>query len=571
MLNFVFSLIGNFLARKVNAQRMAFLEATKRPRETQHEFLQELIGTHAQSDFGRDHHFSEMRTAADFRQRMKIAEYEDFAPYIERVKNGDTNAMFCNEQIIMFNLTSGTSNARKFIPVTNRYLSDYRRGWSMWGLTTFEKYPELFLQPKISFGSASREFSTPAGIPCGSLSGLTVKMNPGVIRSTYCLPADTADHADAFARCYLNWRVGLLRNIGMGVAPNPGLLLQFARYGNEHADQLIREVHDGTHSCQAVLPKHLQSWLKRQTRPNRKRAAELEQIRSRTGRLYPVDVWPQLKLISCWLGGPTRAYIPQIPEYFGNVALRDIGLISSESRISLPKEDNTPGGILDVTSAYFEFIPVNEIDSPNPTVLEAADLETDGEYFLLMTTSSGLYRYNIHDVVRVIDWHERTPIIEFLHKGSRIANLFGEKLTESQIVRAVGEAAASSQLSMGDYSVVLPTATEPVAYRAMVELREPVSPEDLRNFGQRLDEAIGRQNYLYERKRKEGLLEALQLIVVERGSWRAWDLRQLARNRGTMDQYKHPFLITDRTLLADFNGDVSNDELKPTPMAQEVV
>lgn len=551
MLNLIFSMIGSFLARKVGQQRMAFHQATMRPRESQQAFLKELLAAHADSAFGKDHFFREIQTAADFQKRMPIAEYENFAPYIERVKAGETTAMFCNEQIVMFNLTSGTSSTRKFIPVTNRYLSDYRRGWSMWGLQTFEKYPQLFLQPKVSFGSASKESVTSAGIPCGSLSGLTVKMNPAVVRSTYCLPADTADHADAFARCYLNWRIGIQRNLGMGVAPNPGLLLQFARFGTEHAERLIRELHDGTHSCTAALPRHLQNWLKRQIRPNRKRALELEQIFTRQNALYPKDVWPQLRLIACWLGGPTRAYISQIPEFFGDVTLRDIGLISSESRISLPKEDNTPAGILDVTSAYFEFVPVDEMNSSHPIVLDAAELETGKEYYILLTTTSGLYRYNIHDVVRVVDWHEKTPMIEFLHKGSRIANLFGEKLTESQIVKAVTTFVQSTATPLGDFSLTMPLPHEPMAYRFYAEMRDSLSSDSIATLARQLDESLGEQNYLYRRKRVEGLLDPLELIVIPQGAWRAWDLRQLARNGGTMDQYKHPFLITNRSLIDD--------------------
>jgi hypothetical protein len=256
-------------------------------------------------------------------------------------------------------------------------------------------------------------------------------------------------------------------------------------------------------------------------------------------------------LIACWLGGPARAYLDQITDLFGDVPRRDIGLIASETRMSIPKEDGTPGGILDVTSAFFEFVPVAEMDSPCPTILEAADLETGKEYYILLTTTSGLYRYNIHDVVRVIDWHEKTPVIEFLHKGSRVSDVFGEKLTENQVVSAVREAAIATGIPLGDFSLVPPRAHDRTAYHLLVESSSTLSSEQRDALAIAIDRAMGEQNYLYKRKRHETLFEPLQLDVLPSGTWREWDLSQLARSGGTLEQYKHPFLITDHSRLED--------------------
>ncbi|MBX3448370.1 MAG: GH3 auxin-responsive promoter family protein [Planctomycetaceae bacterium] len=551
MLNSLVSLVGRFLARKVAKERLAFHHATMQPREVQHQLLSRLLRQHGDSAFGQDHGFRELHTLADFQRRMPISEYDDYLPYIERVKRGEVSAMFRDEQVVMFSLTSGTTSTRKFIPVTKQYLDDYRRGWSMWGLQVFEKYPHLFLQAKVGFGGVVSEFKTEAGIPCGSLSGLTASMNPGIVQRSYCLPANAANWADAQTRGYLNWRVALHRNLGMCVAPNPGILLHFARFGTEHAEQLIREVRNGGYSSDLKFPYSLRSWLKRNLPADPKRAAELEKIVERTCRLDPKDIWPGMGLIACWLGGPARAYLDQITDLFGDVPRRDIGLIASETRMSIPKEDGTPGGILDVTSAFFEFIPVAEMDSPSPTILEAADLETGKEYYILLTTTSGLYRYNIHDVVRVIDWHEKTPIVEFLHKGSRVSDVFGEKLTENQVVSAVREAAIATGIPLGDFSLVPPRAHEQTAYRLLIESSNTLSVEQRADLAIAIDRAMGEQNYLYKRKRHETLFEPLHLDVLPSGTWRAWDLLQLARSGGTLEQYKHPFLITDHARLDD--------------------
>ena len=65
------------------------------------------------------------------------------------------------------------------------------------------------------------------------------------------------------------------------------------------------------------------------------------------------------------------AYLRGYPEYFGDRPVRDVGLIASEGRMTIPIEDNTPAGILDIRHHYFEFIPEGQIDHPEPETIEA--------------------------------------------------------------------------------------------------------------------------------------------------------------------------------------------------------
>ena len=75
--------------------------------------------------------------------------------------------------------------------------------------------------------------------------------------------------------------------------------------------------------------------------------------------------------------------------------------------MTIPLRDDTSCGMLDYVHHYYEFIPEQEIDSANPTVLEAHELQPGGNYFILLTTSAGLYRYDIHDVVRAMASKDR--------------------------------------------------------------------------------------------------------------------------------------------------------------------
>src|SRR5205085_6615029 len=118
-----------------------------------------------------------------------------------------------------------------------------------------------------------------------------------------------------------------------------------------------------------------------------------------------------------------------------------------------PVDDATPSGVLDVTTTYFEFIPEAEGDSPQPTVLAAHEVQEGRTYYILLTTSAGLYRYHIRDVVRVTGFHNRAPLIEFLSKGAHFANITGEKLSEYQLAGAMSAVLARMNLTLTAYTL----------------------------------------------------------------------------------------------------------------------
>ena len=77
---------------------------------------------------------------ADFQKNVPVAPYEYLEPYIRRVTQGDYRALLADPKVHMFAMTSGTTAARKFIPVTDQYLADYQRGWNLWGLKVYRDH-----------------------------------------------------------------------------------------------------------------------------------------------------------------------------------------------------------------------------------------------------------------------------------------------------------------------------------------------------------------------------------------------------------------------------------------------
>src|ERR1051326_1782655 len=95
-----------------------FNAACRRPREVQETLLNRILAGQADTAFGQDHGFRQIRSVADFRRQLPVAPYDYFEPYLERVRNGETNALLSDDRVLMFALTSGTTAARKTIPIT---------------------------------------------------------------------------------------------------------------------------------------------------------------------------------------------------------------------------------------------------------------------------------------------------------------------------------------------------------------------------------------------------------------------------------------------------------------------
>ena len=544
--------IGKLIAIPVRRRLVQFEAATHDPAAVQQALLHGILARQAGTAFGRDYRFDAIKTVADFRRQIPVAGYEAIEPYLARVRKGETSALLADARIHMFALTSGTTATRKYIPVTDQYLADYRRGWNIWGLKVYQDHRVLRLRSILQLSSDWEELHTETGIPCGAVTGLTATMQKRFIRWLYCVPPCAGKVKDAAAKYYLALRLSLPRDVAMIIAANPSTLINIARTADSEKASLIRDIFDGTLSPRFNIPAEVREGVRRRLRPNPERARELEQIVARTGTLYPKDCWPNECLLGNWTGGSMGAYLRHYPRYYGNCLVRDVGLIASEGRMTIPLTDGTPSGVLDVTSHYFEFIPEAEGDAPNPTVLAAHEVQEGGRYFILLTTAYGLYRYHIHDLVRVNGFHNKTPLIEFLNKGSHFSSLTGEKLSEYQVTHAMSQLLRELDLSLTSYSLApcwpaggVATDFEHPYYGLFVERGDLTDENAGRRLAERLDVRLRELNEEYASKRESGRLGAVRLEPVASGFWARWDRERLRRNGGAMEQYKHPCLIPD--------------------------
>lgn len=225
--------------------------------------------------------------------------------------------------------------------------------------------------------------------------------------------------------------------------------------------------------------------------------------------------------------------------------MRNVGLIASEGRMTIPLTDGSPSGVLDITSHFFEFLPEEEADQPNPTVLEAHELEEGRSYFILPTTAYGLYRYHISDLVRVTGFHNRTPMVEFLSKGAHFSSITGEKLSEHHVTQAMATVLSHLDLDLAAYTLSPCWDDTQPYYELFVEQSDLANLNQGRQLAALLDRQLGRENIEYQSKRDSRRLGPVRLELLPSRAWQKWDSLRLQRTHGTLDQYKRPCLIPD--------------------------
>lgn len=540
--------LGRLVSYPTLRKLRRFGGACENPEAVQTDLLLSILRNQQNTAFGRDHKFATVSAVADYRKNVPVAPYEYVAPYIDRVTKGETNALLSARRVHLFALTSGTTASRKLIPVTDDYLAAYKRGWNMWGLKMYRdnRGRKVAMRPIVQMCGDPEEFCTPAGIPCGNLSGYTAMVQKWIIKRMYAVPYITGKIKDAKARYYVALRFSIARNVSQFMAANPSTLVQFARTLDAEKEHLIRDLRDGTLRADLDIPPDVREWLTARLGKDPKKAAELAAVAEKMGRLFPTDVWPEEgTVINTWTGGSMGPYLRQLPQYFGNPPLRDLGLLASEGRMTIPLEGGSPGGVLDVWSHYFEFIPEGEIDATQPTVLGAHELAEGRSYYIIPTTAYGLYRYHISDLVRVTGFFGRTPIVEFLGKGHRFANLTGEKLSEYHVTKAMDAVAKRVAQPVTAYSLA-PIWDDKQPYYGLF-LEEPDAADEgrLRAFLAEFDRQLGEENIEYRAKRDGGRLGPVRAVLVPAGAWAAWDRNRLAQTGGSPEQYKHPCLIGD--------------------------
>lgn len=502
-------------------QNVRFEKATADPAASQAGVLLSLTSRNATTVFGREHGFASVGSPTDFARRVPVRDYEGFRPYVERIVAGE-DGVLTKDQVTMFTTTSGTTAEPKLIPVTDRWREQMAALMRLWMYRALEAHPRYLDHKVLLIVSPAVEGETPRGTPYGSLSGVTYQRIPRLVRRSYAVPYALALITDPETRYFLTMRLALAHAVSAVGTPNPTSLLRLAQTAVAQSEEIVRAVHDGALgvSDEALGDDEggrLGAQLKRALRADPHRARLLEGVIAEHGALLPGPCWPELELIGCWLGGMAALHAERLATYFGPTpALRDLGLLASEGRMTLPLEDATPAGPLAVHANYYEFVPEDDIDKPAPPVLGAHELERGQRYYILLTSGNGLYRYDINDVVEVTGFHRGTPTVAFVRKGRDVVSITGEKLHLNHIQSALAHASQQTGLPVLQFRLI--PDEERLRHDLLVEFQH-ADPDAslLAAFLASFDRHLHLQNHEYRSKRASGRLGPPELSVMRPG------------------------------------------------------
>src|SRR6266850_821352 len=401
--------------------------AQKNPAAAQAALLDRLLRANASSAYGRRFGFGRLRTARDFQRAVPIVGYDDLRPWIERIKAGEERGL-TEEPVLMLEKTSGSSTAAKYIPYTASLRREFQRAVGAW---IFDLYAH---NPMVVFGTAYWAITPMAREPEVTIGGLRVGFENDteylgtaerfLLRKILAVPEEVARIPELDTALYVTLRFLLqspsLRFISVWA---PSFLTILLEHLHNNAERLLADLRDGTLRPPGPLPDAIAPVLHRSLRADATRARRLEHAWRESGVLRAEDLWPNLRVISCWTDASSRPAVPALRELFPGVHIQGKGLLATEGVVSLPLVEHG-ASIAAATSHFYEFI---EQAGTLPRLLH--ELETNHEYSVLLTTGGGLYRYRLGDRVRVVGFAGNTPLLEFLGKEDGVSDLCGEKLS----------------------------------------------------------------------------------------------------------------------------------------------
>lgn len=549
------SFIQNMIGKKALKR---FHQQCADPMKIQKDLLDHIVTKNEETMFGQDYNFKNIYSFEDFQNLVPLANYDDLQPYIEEELKGN-RPQLTKDKPIFFATTSGTTGAKKYIPLTHESCEAKSDLMRVWTSSIFKDYPKVLEGKFLMLVSPEVESVSPSGISCGSQSGRSYRKIPFYIRSLYSSPYEAFGIKDFEAKYYTILRIAADQKITFLYACNPSTVLLLAKQLGKYTKQIIRDIREGTLSDEFDIPADIRKSVRKYMKPNPERAAFLEQAALiGGGELLPKYIWPDLQVIACWKGGTVGHDVEKFQDYFQkDLPVRDIGYFASEHFSSIPMSDDGCDGVLSIANNIYEFYPVeNEKKPAGPDLLTLNQLEAGKQYYIYVTTLAGLYRYNMDDIIEVTGYHKKTPCIKFIQKRKGITSMVGEKLTETQVLKTVEEVFSSRQGRYEFISAIGLNQGETPYYTFLVEFDDDISASQKERLAADLDYSLKCHNIEYMAKRNSMRLGAAEIRVIKRGEFTKYRKRKVedGKSDGT---FKILRLSLDTAFGAEFEEVIS--------------
>ena len=489
------------------------------PIAAQSKVLKEILGANRETTYGRECNFSSIASYTDYARNVPIVSHEDLRLYIEEQLHTGVQTL-TDASPVMYARTSGTTGEPKYVPLIEDELRRQKRHMALLTYLQYNFDRRAFEGKLWAMSAPAEEGRFENGVPYGSASGFLYAHMPRAVAEKFLIPAEVFSIGNSELKYRTVLRLALSeRNITYLNAANPTTLVRLCALANDYGPDLVVDIERGSFDSKAELPPEAAMALCGRLRADPVRARELREIFGRAQSATFGDLWPSLRMVSTWTGGNCSVAAEKLRTLLpDSAAIVELGYLSSEFRGSLTVDGKTGEGLPTLQDYFFEFIEPENWETGSRECRQLHELEPGRDYYVIITTPSGLYRYFINDIVRVTGRFGMTPTIRFVQKGKGVTNITGEKLYESHVVEAV--AVAGRQFGFQpDFYLMLGDVKEQ-AYRLYLELN--AEAEMVRSVADCIEHALSGLNDEYHSKRESGRLMPLQVLLMQAGAGEAY-------------------------------------------------
>ena len=470
--------------------------------DIQQDVLTKLLTAAKDTDWGRKYDFRSIQSYEDFKQRVPIQTYDDVKSYVQQMIDGEQNILWPSD-IHYFAKSSGTtSDKSKFLPLSKESLKNiHYRG--------AQDVVTLYLQ----MNPQSKLFSGKALI----LGGSHAPSQPSAKNLIGDLSAILIENINPLAN--------LVR------VPSKKIALM------DEWESKIEAIVNSTMDKNVTNLSGVPSWM----------LVVLKKILEKKGKSTVEEVWPNLEVF--FHGGV--AFTPYREQYAQIIKSPKMHYVetynASEGFFGIQNDLLDPSMLLMIDyDIFYEFIPLEELDSDNPKVVSLEEVELNKNYALVISTSSGLWRYMIGDTVKFTSNRPYKFIIS--GRTKHFINAFGEELIIDNAERGLAKACKETGAQVLEYSAAPVYMDENAKCRHQWLIEFEKMPDSIEQFAHILDESLKELNSDYEAKRSKDIaLQPLEVIVARKDLFYDW----LAKKGKLGGQHKVPRLSNSRVYIEE--------------------
>ena len=496
---------------------------TKHALNVNEKVLKNILKRNEESEIGKKYDFKNIKTIDDYKNKVPITKYDYYEEYIKRMAKGEKKVLMCDE-VEYFGHTSGTTGKQKLIPSTKKA----RMIASKYMAFLLNRYPYDNLKYEWKYGRGLliadivMTSYTEGNIPVCSATSGGMKAMGKMIKYLYTSPYEVMTIKDKESSLYLHILFALKER---GLTFISGVfissVLDMFRIMEENHLDLVKDIRTGKVNRNLVIDDDVREKLNSYLEPDAMRADELEKIFKDGFRACARKIWPSLVYIGTVTGANFSIYDDKVNYYTNYLPIYSPCYAATEATIGMNKNVGIIKYIVIPDTVFYEFLPVDMENKQGGKIItkNIDELEIGEKYEVLVTNYSGLYRYRLGDVVRVVGYYNNSPEIVFEYRKNQVLNMASEKTNEMQLVAALRNTVKISELEIIDYITEPDNNVSPGRYIIYVEFKDPLDAFTLKRVEKQLEIELKRTNIAYDRARYNFKLSPLKLVQLKKGTF----------------------------------------------------